>query len=47
MSWVYWWSWDLPATTAIEEAIMKERRAFFAFGAMGASMETHFREDDL
>ena len=32
----YWWSWDLSATKAIDEAIKKTRRAFFAFGAMGA-----------
>ena len=32
----YWWCWDLSDTTAIEEAIMKARRAFFAFRAMGA-----------
>ena len=32
----YWWCWDLSDTTAIEEAIMKARRAFFAFGAMEA-----------
>jgi hypothetical protein len=28
----YWWSWDLSATKAVDEAIKK---AFFAFGAMG------------
>ena len=32
----YWWSWDLSATKAIDEAIRKARRAFFTFGAMGA-----------
>ena len=32
----YWWSWDLSATKAINEAIKKARRAFFAYGAMGA-----------
>ena len=32
----YWWSWNLSATKAIDEAIKKARRAFFAFGAMGA-----------
>ena len=32
----YWWSWDLSAGKAIDEAIKKARRAFFAFGAMGA-----------
>jgi hypothetical protein len=32
----YWWSWDLSATKAVDEAIKKSRRAFFAFGAMGA-----------
>ena len=31
----YWWSWDLSATRAIDEAIKRGRRAFFAFGAMG------------
>ena len=31
----YWWSWDLSATRAIDEAIKRARRAFFAFGAMG------------
>ena len=30
------WSWDLSATKAIDEAIQKARRAFFAYGAMGA-----------
>ena len=32
----YWWSWDLSATKAIDEAIKRARRAFFAFGALGA-----------
>ena len=32
----YWWSWDLSATKAVDEAIKKARRAFFAYGAMGA-----------
>ena len=32
----YWWSWDLSASKAIDVAIMKARRAFFAFGTMGA-----------
>ena len=32
----YWWSWDLSATKAIDEAIKKARSIFFAFGAMGA-----------
>ena len=32
----YWWSWDLSATKAIDEAIKKPRRAFFAYGAMEA-----------
>ena len=32
----YWWSWDLSASKAVDEAIKKARRAFFAFGAMGA-----------
>ena len=32
----YWWSWDLSAMKAIDEAIKKARRTFFAFGAMGA-----------
>ena len=32
----YWWSWDLSATKAIDEAIQKARRAFFAYEAMGA-----------
>ena len=31
----YWWSWDLSATKAVDDAIKKARRAFFAFGAMG------------
>ena len=31
----YWWSWDLSATRAVDEAIKKARRAFFAFGAIG------------
>ena len=31
----YWWSWDLSASKAVDEAIKKARRAFFAFGAMG------------
>ena len=29
-------SWDLSASKAVDEAIKKARRAFFAFGAMGA-----------
>ena len=32
----YWWSWDLSATKAVDEAIKKARRAFFAYGTMGA-----------
>ena len=32
----YWWSWDLSATEAVDDAIKKARQAFFAFGAMGA-----------
>ena len=32
----YWWSWDLSASKAIDEAIQRARRAFFAFGAIGA-----------
>ena len=32
----YWWSWDLSASKAVDEAIKKARRAFLAFGAMGA-----------
>ena len=32
----YWWCWDLSATRAVDEAIKKARRAFFAFGAIGA-----------
>ena len=32
----YWWSWDLSATKAIDEAIQKARRAFFAFGPLGS-----------
>ena len=32
----YWWCWDLSATKAVDEAIKKARRAFFAFGAIGA-----------
>ena len=31
----YWWSWDLSASKAIDEAIQRARRAFFAFGAIG------------
>ena len=31
----YWWSWDLSASRAVDEAIKRARRAFFAFGAMG------------
>ena len=31
----YWWSWDLSATKAVDEAIKKARKAFFAYGAMG------------
>ena len=30
----YWW--DLSATKTVDEAIKKARRAFFAFGAIGA-----------
>ena len=32
----FWWSWDLSATKAIDEAITKGRRAFFAYGSLGA-----------
>jgi len=32
----FWWSWDLSATKAIDEAITKARRAFFAYGSLGA-----------
>ena len=32
----YWWSWDLSATKAVDEAIKKARRAFFAYGAIEA-----------
>ena len=32
----YWWSWDLSASKAIDEAIQRARRAFFAFGTIGA-----------
>ena len=32
----YWWCWDLSATKAVDEAIKKARRAFFAFGTIGA-----------
>ena len=32
----YWRSWDLSASKAIDEAIQRARRAFFAFGAIGA-----------
>ena len=32
----YWWSWDLSVTKAVDEAIKKARRAFFAYGAKGA-----------
>ena len=32
----HWWSWDLSADKAVDEAIKKARRAFFSFGAMGA-----------
>ncbi len=32
----HWWSWDLSSDKAIEEAIGKARRCFFAFGAVGA-----------
>ena len=32
----YWWSWDLSLTKSIQEGIAKARRAFFAFGALGA-----------
>ena len=31
----HWWSWDLSASRAVDEAIKRARRAFFAFGAMG------------
>ena len=32
----YWWCWDISATKAVDETIKKARRAFFAFGAIGA-----------
>ena len=31
----YWWSWDLSATRAVDEAIKKARRTFFEFGPIG------------
>ena len=36
----YWWSWDLSATKAVDYAIKKARRAFFAFGAMEGETST-------
>jgi hypothetical protein len=27
----FWWSWDLSATRAVDEAIKRARRAFFTF----------------
>ena len=36
----FWWSWNLAAKTAVDEAVKKARRAFFLFGGMGA-----FRRD--
>ena len=32
----FWWSWNLAAKTAVDEAVKKARRAFFLFGGMGA-----------
>ena len=32
----YWWCWGLSATKAVDKAIKKARRAFFAFGAIRA-----------
>ena len=32
----FWWSWDLSATKAIDDAITKARRAFFAYRSLGA-----------
>jgi len=31
----YWWKGDLLATRAVEENIMKARRAFFHYGSIG------------
>ena len=31
----YWWSWNLSAKRAVDEAIKKARRAFLAFEAIG------------
>ena len=32
----HWWSWDLSSVKAINEAIGKARKCFFAYGAAGA-----------
>ena len=32
----FWWSWNLSAKTAVDDAVKKARRAFFLFGGMGA-----------
>ena len=32
----HWWSWDLSSVKAINEAIGKARKCFFAYGAVGA-----------
>ena len=32
----FWWSWNLAANTAVDEAVKKARRTFFLFGGMGA-----------
>ena len=30
----FWWSWNLAANTAVDEAVKKARRTFFLFGGM-------------
>ena len=32
----FWWSWNLAANTAVDEAVKKARHTFFLFGGMGA-----------
>ena len=32
----HWWSWDISSDRAVNEAITKARKCFFAYGALGA-----------
>ena len=43
----FWWSWNLAAKTAVDEAVKKARRAFFLFGGMPRRPESVVRKSHL